>query len=124
MPVKCKCKKKEVVNMRKKLISLVSVVVLALSMATAAFAAPANAQYKTGASTYGAACGGLGYDLMRDANGNFLSQEDFEANLDKAIADGDIASADRGYYVEMFNYCVANGGSFGGKSLGGRGCGR
>ncbi|HBE86911.1 MAG TPA: hypothetical protein DDW53_18385 [Lachnoclostridium sp.] len=50
---------------------------------------------KTEAAAYGA-CGGLGYDLMRDANGNFLSKEDFEANLDKAIADGDITSADRG----------------------------
>ncbi len=123
MLIKCKYIKKEVVNMRKKLISLVSVAVLALSMATVAFAAPANLQYKTEAAAYGA-CGGLGYDLMRDANGNFLNKEDFEANLDKAIADGDIASADRGYYVEMFDYCVANGGSFGGRGFGGRGCGR
>lgn len=123
MLVKSKYIKKEVVNMKKKLISLVSVVVLALSMATVAFAAPSNARYKTESADY-ASCGGLGYDLMRDSNGNFLSKEDFESNLDKAIADGDIASADRGYYVEMFDYCVANGGSFGGRGFGGRGCGR
>lgn len=107
----------------KKLISLVSVVVLALSMATVVLAAPTNTQYKTESVSYGA-CGGLGYDLMIDANGNFLSQEDFEANLDKAIADGDIASADRGYYVKMYDYCAANGDSFGGRGFGGRGCGR
>lgn len=105
--------------MSKKLISLAIVLVLTLSMATTAFAAPIGGG-KYGAGGYGA-CGGLGYSLMRDADGNFLSQEDFEANLDKAIDDGYILESDRQYYVDMFSYCVANGG-FGG--CGGRGRGR
>ncbi len=104
--------------MGKKLVSLAVAAVMMLSMATTAFAAPFGGG-RYGASGYGA-CGGLGYSLMRDADGNFLSQEDFEANLDDAIADGDILETNREYYVEMFSYCVDNGG-FGG--CGGRGRG-
>lgn len=95
--------------MGKKLISAAVVAVLMLSMTTTAFAAPRGG-YSSGG--YGA-CGGSGYSLMRDSGGNLLSQKAFEANLDKAIADGYILKANRQYYVDMYNYCAANGG-FGG----------
>ncbi len=105
--------------MGKKLISVAIIAVFALTMATTAFAAsPVSRGYGN--------CGGYGYSLMRDADGNFFSEEAFEENLDKAIADGYILEADRQYYVDMFENCVANGGigrgGCGGR--GARGCGR
>lgn len=106
----------------KKIVSLAVGAAMLFSMATTAFAAPV-ARYGTGNLGYGA-CGGFGYSLMRDANGNFLSQEAFEANLDNAITDGYILAENRDYYVDMFDYCVANGGFGGCGGLGGRGFGR
>ncbi len=106
--------------MGKKLISVAIVAVLMLSMASTAFAASLVGRYRAGG--YGG-CGGYGYSLMRDVDGNFLSQESFKANLDQAIADGYILEEDRQFYLNMFDYCVQNGGFGRGGCGGGRGFG-
>ncbi len=108
--------------MGKKLISLALATVLMIAVATTAFAAPVNVRSETGGYGYGG-CGGYGYSLMRNADGSFLTKEAFEANLDQAIADGYILESNRQYYVDMFDYCVANGG-IGRGGCGGRGLGR
>lgn len=65
--------------------------------------------------------GGLCYSLMRDAEGNIVSKDIFEQNLDKAITDGIIPESDRSYFVERYDYCSVNSANCGNGN--GTGCG-
>lgn len=92
--------------MKKRLVAIIGVTTLTLMLGTTAFAR--GMAFNTN-SQIGGYCGN-GYSFMRDADGNILSQEDFEKNLDKAIEDGTIAKEDRDAYLEMYEYCKDNGG--------------
>lgn len=106
--------------MNKKLMSIVAVVLLTLSMATTAFALSAT---QTTPRALGGGCGNgysrQCYSLMIDADGNLVSRDVFESNLDKAITDGLFSADDKEYFLGMYDYCAENGGVMGG----GRGCG-
>lgn len=108
--------------MRKKSMVLLAVTVLTLVLTTSAVAATVTPP--AGAQAYGYGCGdyvGLCYSLMRDAGGRIVSQDVFEKNLDKAIANGTIREADRSFFVDRYNtYCAQNVTCRGG----GRRCGR
>lgn len=74
------------------------------------------------ASTSTMACNGderLCYSLMRDSDGNIVSEDIFNQNLDKAIAEGTISKSDRSYFVERYESCSVNSANCGS----GRGCG-
>lgn len=115
--------------MSKKIISLLAVVVLTLALTTTAMAARITPSTSTQTYGYGGCSyAGICYDLMRDADGNIVSKDVLEANLDAAIADGTILEADRAYFIDMYDYCSVNGGigMSGGRGAGrgmGRGCG-
>lgn len=107
--------------MKKKVIIVMGVLVLALSLSITAFAAVPAAPSDGYGNGYGF-CGG-GYSLMWDQDGNFLDKDAFEANLDKLIEDGYILSEDRDYFLDRYDWCAENGGGAigvrGGRGMGG-----
>lgn len=81
-----------------------------MSMATTAFAA--GPPFSNNTPPFGAGAGGYGiYSLITDENGDFVSRDMFEANLDEAVADGTISAEDKESFLEMYDYRLANGGS-------------
>ena len=50
-----------------------------------------------------------GFGLMWDADGNFLSSDAFEANLDRLIEERLLRAEDRDSYLEMYNFCAVHG---------------
>ena len=64
-----------------------------------------------------------------DADGNFLSRADVEANLDAAVAAGTITAEDRAFILERYDFCAvygcrASGVRCGAGQRSGRGAGR
>ena len=102
---------------------LAVVLVFRFAAITAATAAPI-------APRAGFRLGPGGYGLMWDTDGNFISKDAFEANLDRMIDDGLLRAEDRESYLERYNFCATQGcgsigarGSFRGRELS-RGPGR
>ncbi|MDR2939238.1 MAG: hypothetical protein LBV08_02845 [Clostridiales bacterium] len=108
--------------MKKKIIAAAGAVILCLSFATTAIAAPLRNGSCGGTGVCGLGIGG-GAGLMLDANGNFLDREAFEDKLDALIKAGVINEVDRGAYIAQYEWCAIYGiGSTGGTPVGG-GCG-
>jgi hypothetical protein len=98
--------------MKKRIIAVIGAALLCVSIAATAFAADVQTAPAVGYGCGGYACGmhGEGYSLMRDADGNLLDKEAFEANLDSLIGEGVISESDRDFYVERYELCLENGG--------------
>ena len=106
----------------KKLIAIAGIAVLMLSISITAFAQALPQQnnvaddYQPGYQTRSYAFPSS--DFMLDEDGNFVDSDTFEANLDRAIENGEIRAEDRDFYTQMFDYCTSNGG---GRGMMGRG---
>lgn len=118
--------------MKKKIITVLGIAVLAIAMGTTALATTVldQPQKSTAIAQTQQNCGfGRGggmmsrnYGLMMDENGKLLDKEAFEAKLDAAIKDGTIKPEDKEFYIERYEACTANGGMMLGRK--GRRCGR
>ena len=64
---------------------------------------------------------GAGLNFFWDAAGNLLSREVVEANLNNAVAVGDITAAQRDLLLERYDFCVTVGGGANGVRCGGLG---
>ena len=53
---------------------------------------------------------GAGFNFFWDADGNFLSRDVVIANLDNAVANGSITSAERDLLLERYEFCATSGG--------------
>lgn len=113
--------------MSKKLMAIVVAMMLTLAMTTTAFAVSPTRSVNAGFGGCGKGYSQQCYTLMRDADGNLVSRDVFEKNLDEAIADGTFKSEDKEYFLERYDNCSKNGGALGGGrrcgGLGGFGCG-
>ena len=110
----------------KRICAIGLVLILTLGFTTTAFASPPR---------WGAQLGCICFDANSnhhfwDADGNFLSRADVEANLNSAVTAGTMTAAERDLLLERFDFCaVYGGGAFsvrrGGTGQGfGRGAGR
>ena len=105
----------------KKIFTIGLVLILSLSFATTVFASPGR----------GAQLGCICFDERGihhfwDADGNFLSRADVEANLNSAVAAGIMTAAERDWLLERYDFCAVYGGGALGVRRGcaGRGFGR
>ena len=63
------------------------------------------------------------YNFFWDEDGNFLSRESVEVNLNNAVENGEITAAQRDLLLERYEFCAAYGGGAAGVWCGGFGRG-
>ena len=108
----------------KKLTALALAAVMTLGFGVTAFASdiPASRFNEAQPGFWGGCCGGL----MWDEDGNFLSRDAFIERLDGLIQQGFIPEGEREFFIEMYDWCAAEGGGQFGRGFrrGGRGFGQ
>lgn len=102
--------------MVKKLISFLVVAAFAVAIPTTVFAHHGGGYATTTPrNTTGTHCttaqAKICNTLIFDADGNYIAEEDYSAVIDQAIKDGTIAKADRDFYIDRYDTCIANHGA-------------
>ena len=96
--------------MKKKLACILLAVVIALSLATAAFAAVSTDSPILGPRGGWNCPNGFGRGFMRSDDGSLLTAEAFAQRVDEAIQSGLIAESDRQRLIDLHQWCLENGG--------------
>ncbi|MFV0502732.1 MAG: hypothetical protein ACK5LT_01990 [Lachnospirales bacterium] len=98
--------------MKKKLIASLSAVAMVAAISTPVLASGHGCRGGNNHRGYGSHMMDENYsnmhDYMFDENGNILSQEDYEKNLDALVADKTLTKNDKQDYLDMYNNCVDN----------------
>lgn len=101
--------------MVKKLISFLIVATFAVAVPTTVFAHHGGYATNTPRNTTGTHCTAAQAEicnsLIFDDDGNYIAEEDYEAVIDQAIKDGTIAKADKDFYLNRYDTCIANHGA-------------